>query len=140
MNLPSNSIDLTSVLTAVEDAGLFSATCTVQRYDGTRGPTGQEERQNDANWDVLIADIPCMDVRDMRPTITTATEKKSRDQIAAFEARHILLNGCFPAIDPRLDRAVVTSKNGVVTKLDITGYEQDSQAVMTRLGVQEVTY
>lgn len=133
-------IGLSSVLRAVEAYGLFSGLATVQRFNGTLGPTGQEAKQVEANW-IDLADhvaIPCMDARDLRPTITAAREKKGPEAIASISERHILLDGCFPAILPT-DRLIVTSALGDVATLDITGVEHDSQGITTRLGVQEYT-
>lgn len=132
------NLGLSDTLRAVEAYGLFSALATVQRFNGALGPTGQEAKDVDANWVDLASHIalPCMDARDLRPTITASREKKGPEAIASISERHILLDGCFPAI-LQTDRLIVTSVLGAVATLDITGVEHDSQQIMTRVGVQE---
>lgn len=132
------NLGLGDVLKAVEAYGLFSALATVQRFNGALGPTGQEAKEVDANWVDLASHVslPCMDARDLRPTIGAAREKKGPEAIASISERHILLDGCFPAI-LSTDRLIVTSVHGDVATLDITGVEHDSQGIMTRLGVVE---
>lgn len=136
----SAGLGLESVLQAVDDAGLFSATCTIQRFNGALGPTGVEDKQDPANWEdvALHIDIPCMDARDIQMTnITRSKEIKGPEAFETINLRHVLLNGCFPEI-LQTDRAIVTSKNGVVTTLDIDGIEPDSQAIMTRLQLKDL--
>ena len=131
-------LDIPALLQAVEDAGLFSATLTVQRFDGTLGASGAEARHVEANWDNLAdhVDLEAMVASDIFMTrITQSSELKGDEFIAERNLKHALLNGHYPAI-LQGDRAVVT--RGAVTKtFDITGVEDDSQENMTRLALRE---
>lgn len=134
-------LDLGVVLQAVDEAGLFSATCTIKRFNGTLGPTGVEDKQDAANWADLTnhVNIPCMDARDIQMTnISRSKEVKGPEAFETINLRHTLLSGCFPLILQN-DRAVITSKNGVVATLDIDGIEPDSQAIMTRLQLKDLS-
>lgn len=128
-----------SLLTSVHDMGLFSATCTIQRFDGTVGTTGRPAREVDANWDDLAGhiDIECMAAHDIMMTnVSKSKEMKSALALADSTEQHILLNGHFPLIQQ--DDRIILTKGALTQTLDITGVEDDSQSTMTRLAAKLV--
>lgn len=122
---------LATVLTAVEDAGLFSSVCTIQSPSQAPDALGQPDL---AAWtDVAgMVNIPCMKAPIVAGSVrsTAADEVKGANWTEEMSGSHVLLDGYFPLIEQRY-RAVI---DGVA--LDILGVEPDSQKIMTRMAVR----
>jgi len=113
-------------LTAVEDAGLFVSTCTIQTPSQAPDALGQA---NLTTWTDLAGhvSIPCMSAPLTIQRPSTSDEIKMPGYTADKDDFHVLIDGYYPLIKQRY-RAVI---DGIA--LDIMGAESDSQSIMTRM-------
>lgn len=128
----SLTADLTDVLTAVDQAGLWKSLCNISRRpdpETNAGPLGQVA----TSVYVAVAglqNIQCMKspLVEQRPDITDAVKQPdmSRERLKF----HVLLRGYFPAVQ-QFDKATV---DGVA--YEVFSAEPDSQHIMTRLAVR----
>ena len=124
MNQTTN-LSLGAVLTAVEDAGLFSSLCTIQSPSQAPDALGQQNLSTYTNRSGMV-DIPCMRapalLRDPR-----AGEAMLPGWTSEQNSFHVLLDGYYPTINQK-DRAVI---DGI--PLEVMTVESDSQRIMTRM-------
>lgn len=131
--------ELASVMTIARQSGLFRSLASFSAPTGTQGPTGNP---TGAYADVAgLTAVPCRNApqSDIR---VSSDEVKTVTDIQAGRYRHVLLNDCYPAVVagwPQGWRVTITDPNGVVTLYDLTGAENDSDSVQTRLKLQVVT-
>ncbi len=120
-----------AVLTAVEDAELFSSVCTIQSPSQAPDALGQP---NLASWTDVpgLVNIPCMKSPLLPGSArsTAGDETKAVNLTEEMSESHVLLDGYFPNILQRY-RAVIDGE-----PLDILGVESDSQKIMTRMAVR----
>ena len=123
--------DLSAVLTAVEDAGLFSSLCTIQEAFASPDDLGQSDLVDWADVEGMV-DIACMigPLQPARPS--TSDEIDAATFTADMDTFHVLIDGYYPEIKQR-HRAVI---DGVA--LDIKGAESDSQNTMTRMACKRI--
>lgn len=123
--------DVESVMPAALATGLFSSTCTIQTPSTAVTGAGQ--------WAGQFTNLAGhVNLRCMAPPLgdqqrIAAMERKSTGQVTDFTYLHILLEGYYPAIQPKM-RAVIDGVN-----YDIAAVESDSQRQMTRMEVGQVT-
>ncbi len=133
----NQTIDLGSVLTAVESAGLFVATCTIKAPPGTVDSLGQQDLQLSHYVPVAgLTAIPCMCAPRSMSKVG-ATEMKTPGFTMESSDFHILLDGYFPQIKQKQIAFITGSPFDVETALEIDGVESSSQGIMTRLGCSE---
>lgn len=135
----TDTIDVAALLDDVDAEGMFSASVTIQLFDGTLGDSGVERKDVEANWDDLAdhVDLECMVASDIFMTrITQSREMRGREAITGEDIQHCLLHGYFPEI-LKTHRAVVT-RGSETAAFDISGVEHDSQVGMTRLALRRV--
>ena len=134
--------DLAATLTAVEEAGLFVSTCTINRRANppTVSSRGQVQMGLADYNIVVLTDIPCMKaVWRMKPDISAV--KRSEERFDTLTERHTLLDGWFPQILQR-DIATITDYDqttgavSLVTVYEIMAMEPSSQGIMTRLALR----
>jgi hypothetical protein len=124
MNQTTN-LGLGSVLTAVEDAGLFSSLCTIQSPSQAPDALGQQNLTNYTNRTGLV-DIPCMNAPGFIPDVRGG-EMMLPGWTSEQNSFHVLLDGYYPSINQK-DRAVI---DGIA--LEVMSVESDSQKIMTRM-------
>ena len=122
----NQTITLGSVLTAVEDAGLFVSLCTIQSPSQAPDALGQADLTNWTDVPGLV-DLPCMAAPLTIQRPSTSDEIMAPAFTAEMDTFHVLLDGYYPTIRQRY-RAVIDG-----TPLEIMGAESDSQAIMTRM-------
>ncbi len=119
--------DLSAVLPAVEQAGLFVSLATIQSPSQAPDSLGQPDL---VDWTDVLVNIPCMIAPEGVGTPPIGDEMAMREWIAEKTEFHVLLDGYYPTILQRY-RAVI---DGI--PLDIKAVESDSQKIMTRLAVR----
>ena len=135
----NQTVDLSGVLTVVEDAGLFVAACTIKEpppatdVDGL----GQHDLQlSDFTPVVGLIAIPCM-CAPRSVARVQATEAKNQGFTLESSLFHVLLDGYFPQIEQKQVAFITGPPFDTETALEIDGVESSSQGVMTRLGCSE---
>lgn len=129
--------DLAAVMPAAIESGLFVSLCSILVPDGEFGDSGAPS----GNYVVLMVGSPAVSLEDIPctapPLMTggkvTPTEVKELKEILSDVPLHVLLSGYCPEIASTY-RAVVDGIN-----YEIMGVEHDSQSLMTRLAVRELT-
>lgn len=128
--------DVTAVMPAALDSGLFVSLVTIQQPTGQQTSTGApllSGGDSGDGWNNVagMIDIPAMNAPQTESRIS-ADQKKELAMVEAYQLRHMLLGGYYPAIEENGNwRAVV---DGVA--YDVLGVESDSQSQMTRLRLQ----
>jgi hypothetical protein len=126
------TLNLSSVLTAVENSGLFVSLCTIQSPASTLNAIRQPDLVTYTNVSGLV-DIKCM-LSVLGIGIPASEETKDPEYTREQRERHCLLDGHFPSIIPKY-RAVVDG-----TAYDILSVQHDSQAIMTRMHLRRVDF
>ena len=116
---------------AVEAAGLFSSTCTIQNPPATVDAQGNQDLNplNYTNATGLVA-IKCM----AAPLVIERPDAQDENAMAVYtkmrDQRRVLLNGHYPQITQKQQALI----DGLY--YDILAVESDSQGITTRLAVQ----
>lgn len=130
---------INSVMPTVIASGLLVSLCTIQTPTG--GFTTSGAPVNSWANVVGLVEIPCIDAP--QSEAVTAGEVKQVAETEAKNFRHVLLNGCYPALNNLKAagqvRAVLTDELGNIATYEVTGVEDDSQAQMTRFECQAIT-
>jgi len=124
MNQTTN-LSLGAVLTAVEDAGLFSSLCTIQSPSQAPDALGQQNLSTFTNRSGMV-DIPCMKAPEFIPNVRGG-EMMLPGWTSEHNSFHVILDGYYPTINQK-DRAVI---DGI--PLEVMSVESDSQRIMTRM-------
>lgn len=128
--------DVTAVMPAALDSGLFVSLVTMQQPTGQQTSTGApllSGGDSGDGWNNVpgMIDIPAMNAPQSESRLT-ADQKKELAMVEGYQLRHLLLSGYFPQIQENSNwRAMVDG-----TAYDVLGVESDSQGQMTRLRLQ----
>jgi hypothetical protein len=125
----SATADYGEVLGAVAQAGLFSATCSINAPPEITNDEGQVNLSAFTPVPSL-QNLPCM-IAPVMINTPPDYERKTQLQIDQQGVFHVLLDGYYPAILQKYQAVI----NG--TAYDILTVESDSQQIMTRLRVRE---
>lgn len=128
--------DITAVMPAALDSGLFVSFVTMQQPTGAQTSTGApllSGGDSGDGWNNVagMINIPAMNAPQSESRLT-ADQKKELEMVEGYQLRHLLLGGYYPAIQENSNwRAMVDG-----TAYDVLGVESDSQSQMTRLRLQ----
>jgi hypothetical protein len=124
--------DLTGVITAVFDAGLFSSLCSIYQFPDPEAGGVNAWGQIDLTNSTPVAGlqlIPCMFAPQPQGA-PGSNEKRGSEVIEQFNVFHVLLSGYFDSIVQKQ----IARIDG--TDYSILNVESDSQGIMTRLAVR----
>jgi len=135
MNQTTN-LSLGAVLTAVEDAGLFDALCTIKTPPGTEDALGQQDLQIAHYTPVpgMVA-IPCMCAP--RARAASAREMKAPGFTMESNGFRVALDGYYPTIKAKQIAFITGPPFASETALEIDGVVSPSQGIYTRLECSE---
>ncbi len=127
----NQSVDLGSVLTAVEGAGLFVSLCTIQSPSQAPDALGQADLTNWTDVSGMV-DIPCMAAPLTIQRPSTSDEIQAMNFTAEMDTFQVLLDGLYPTIRQRYRAVISGGPFDEATPLDVMGVEGPSQGIYTR--------
>ncbi len=124
--------DLDQIMPTVVDSGLFVSVCNILQPDGLFDTGGAPS----GNYTPVagLQSIVCMRAP-LRMASIGGTEQDSVERQQSTQPWHLLLDTYYPALDGHTEYQAVV--DGVTHK--IVAIEHDSQHIMTRLHIEEVT-